>query len=152
MARSILTIKMLILHGHMHGYMGTQMTRITLHGMHMYITYDHLGTFFSDYNPVEGVSSIKNKSGITTRDFEVLVILTQHKFNEIPNVITSGGQNIFFIIENHNPTTGFVVLMDTWQSCCVWPGIRQHRLNLHQNNPGWKNQRRPPVVLMYVLR
>lgn len=62
-------------------YIGTQKTRITLHGVPTYITEDHLGAFFTDYGPVDGVSSIKDKSDIATSGFEVLVTLSQPKFN-----------------------------------------------------------------------
>lgn len=49
-------------------YMGTRKTRITLHGVPMYITEDHLGTYFSSYGLVDGVSAAKGKSGLTTSD------------------------------------------------------------------------------------
>lgn len=80
-------------------YMDTQKTRITLHWVPMYITEDHLGAFFAEYAPVDEVSSIKSKSGIFTGDFEVLVTLTRPKFNEVPNIITCGGRNIFVVVE-----------------------------------------------------
>lgn len=44
-------------------YMGTRKTRVNLHGMPMYITV----AIFSEYGPVDGVSSIK--SDIVTTDF-----------------------------------------------------------------------------------
>lgn len=68
LASNILTIKSLHLQIE---YMGTWKTQITLHGVPMYIT----GDFFSDYRPVEEVSSIKSRAGITTSNFEVKNIM-----------------------------------------------------------------------------
>lgn len=59
--------------------------------------------FFSSYGPVEWVFSIKNKLGIATSDFEVLVTLTQPKINEVPNIITCSGGNIFVVVESYCP-------------------------------------------------
>lgn len=71
--------------------MGIQMTWVILHRVAMYITGDNLGTFFSDYGSMEGVSFIKSNLGIATSGFEVLVALTQRKFNKIRIVITCDG-------------------------------------------------------------
>lgn len=96
LAGSTLTTKMLRLQTK---YMGTWKTCITLHRVPMYITEDHLGAFFSSFGPVEGLILIKGKSGIATSDFEVLVTLTRPKFNNVPNVITCVGRNIYIIVE-----------------------------------------------------
>lgn len=69
----------------------------------MYITEDNLGAFFSDYIPVEGISSIKSKSGIATSDLEVLVTVNRFKYNEISIIITCGGGNIFVVVESRRP-------------------------------------------------
>lgn len=49
------------------------------------------------------VTSIKSKSDIATSDFEVMVTLTQPKFNEITIVITCGSRNIFIVAEGNHP-------------------------------------------------
>lgn len=67
LAGSILTTKALRLQKE---YMYIQKTRITLHGVPMYITEEHFGTFFSDYGPVEEVFSINVSRSLPTSDFE----------------------------------------------------------------------------------
>lgn len=84
-------------------YMSTPKTRITIHAVSMYISKDHLGAFFSDFGPVEEVSSIKSRAGFATSDYKVMVTLTRPKFNEFPNVITSCGRNIYVVAEGHRP-------------------------------------------------
>lgn len=41
--------------------MGTRKSWINLHGVPIYITEDHLRAFFTEYGPLDGVSSIKSK-------------------------------------------------------------------------------------------
>lgn len=53
---SILTTKSLRMQTE---YMGTRKTKITLHRMPMDITDDHLGAYFSQYEPVGNVSPVK---------------------------------------------------------------------------------------------
>lgn len=81
--------------------MGTRKTQLTLYGVPIFISEDHLGAFFSDYGPVKGVSSIKSKMGIATSDYE-MVTLTLPKFNEVPNIIICGGQNIYVVVEGQH--------------------------------------------------
>lgn len=57
LTESILTTKILRLQTE---YMDTRKTRITLHGVPMYNPENHLEDF-SDYEPVEWVSSIKSQ-------------------------------------------------------------------------------------------
>lgn len=83
-------------------YTGTRKTQITLHVCPCISRRAILGTFM-DYGPVNRIYSIKSKSGIATNDFEVLVALTQPKFNEIPNIITCPGCNIFVVVEGWHP-------------------------------------------------
>lgn len=72
-------------------------------GVSMYISNDHLGAFFSDFGPVEEVSSIKSKAGFATSDYKVMLTLTRPKFNEVPNVITCCGRNIHVVVESRRP-------------------------------------------------
>lgn len=84
LAVNLLTIKSLRF---LNEYMDTRKTRITLHGLSMYITDDHIGGLLCRL----WTSSLKSKMGIATSDFEVMVTLTRQKFIEIPNVLTCGG-------------------------------------------------------------
>lgn len=70
------------------------------------ITEDHLGGaggFFSVYGPVQEVSTVKSKSSIVNSDMEFMVTLTRKRFNEVPKVITCGGQNICVVVEGSCP-------------------------------------------------
>lgn len=53
--------------------MGTRKTKVTLHGILLYISEDHLGFFFSQFGEVADVSSIKSKAVIGTGDVETLL-------------------------------------------------------------------------------
>lgn len=67
-------------------YMGTQVARgAQVHHRGL------LGVFFLEYEPVEEVSSVKHKEGITTSNFKLMVILIWKRFNEVLNVLTYGG-------------------------------------------------------------
>lgn len=83
--------------------MDTKKTRITLHDVTMYITEGHLGAYFSNYGLVDDVSAVKGKSLITTSDVDIMVTLFRKNFIDIPNVLTSGGQNIYVAVEGRRP-------------------------------------------------
>lgn len=72
-------------------YMGSRKTKITLHGMPIDITGDHFGDYFSQYESVGYVSSITDKAGIATGDFELQV------------KVTCCGRLIFFVVEGRRP-------------------------------------------------
>lgn len=50
-------------------YMSITKTKVTFHGVPLYITENHLGFFFAKFGEVAGVSSVKSKAGIATGDF-----------------------------------------------------------------------------------
>lgn len=77
-------------------YTGTRKILITLHGVHLYITFGGV----SDYKPLEEVSSVRCKSGIATNDYKFMVTLSHKKFNEVSNVLTCGGRNMLIVMEN----------------------------------------------------
>lgn len=63
----------------------------------MYITEDHVGAFFAEYGPVEVVTAIKSKAGISTGD------LNREAFKNIPNIITCRDRSIYVVVEGRRP-------------------------------------------------
>lgn len=57
----------------------------------MYILEDHLDAFMAKYGCVEEVSSVRNQVSIDTSDFEVMVTMSYKNFNEVLDMLTSGG-------------------------------------------------------------
>lgn len=74
--------------------MGTKKNMVTSHGVLLYITDDHFRVFFANFVEVADVSSIKNKAGIASGDFEIMVALNKKKIMDIPNILTCGGRLI----------------------------------------------------------
>lgn len=60
LAGSILTAKLVKLQAE---YLGTRKTKMTLHGVPLYISDNYLGFFFAKFGEVSSVSSIKSKAG-----------------------------------------------------------------------------------------
>lgn len=85
LAGNKLTTKMLRLQTK---YMGTRKTRITLHGVLMYIT----NNLFILWAAGVGYPQSRASRALPS----VLVTLTWPKFSEIPNIMTCSGRNIFF--------------------------------------------------------
>lgn len=82
------------------------------------ITEDHWGGgFFFEYGPAEEISTVRSKSGIATRDVELMVTLTRNRFNEVPKVITCGGQNICVVVRGAMPSFVFAVPRVTLRNC-----------------------------------
>lgn len=107
-------------------YMGTQRTRIIVHGMPIDICEDHMGAFFSSYGQVEEVTFITSKSGITTGNIVLEVTLTHQAFGNIANILMCRKKWMLVVVEATDPTAGRVV---PWGTCprCAPLGI----LNLH---------------------
>lgn len=75
------------------------------------------GGFFFEYGPAEEISTVRSKSGIATRDVELMVTLTRNRFNEVPKVITCGGQNICVVVRGAMPSFVFAVPRVTLRNC-----------------------------------
>lgn len=60
---------------------------MTMHGVHLYISDNHLGFFFATFGEVSIVSPIKSKVGIATGDVEIVVAVTRKNFIDIPNIM-----------------------------------------------------------------
>lgn len=74
-------------------YMGTCKTRISLHGVPLDLTEDHLGTSFMKYGKVGKVSPVLSISGFFTGKF------TPKEFLDILNILTCRGWSIYIIVE-----------------------------------------------------
>lgn len=59
--------------------------------------------FFSKFEKVADVSTVKNKTGIITGDIEVMLTVDRKKFMQIPNILTSGSCHIYMVIERRRP-------------------------------------------------
>lgn len=70
-------------------YMGTRKTRVTLHGVSLFITGDHLEFFFVKFGKVNDVSAVKSKAGITG-DVKIMMTINRRIFMDIPNVLNCG--------------------------------------------------------------
>lgn len=55
---------------------------MTLHGVPLFITDDHLGYFFSQFGKVAGVSAVKGKTGIATGDVDIYVTVDRKNFGD----------------------------------------------------------------------
>lgn len=60
-------------------YLGTRKNRITLHGVPLDISEEHLGAFFGQYRQVAKVTPAKGRMGISTEDVIIQVTLTRKK-------------------------------------------------------------------------
>lgn len=63
-------------------YLGTRLTKITVHGVPVDISADRLVDYFAQFGQVEEV-----KVTISTEDFVLQVALMRKSFGEIPNVL-----------------------------------------------------------------
>lgn len=61
LAGTVLTSKILWLQTE---YMGTRRTNVTVHGVPIDISEDHLGAFFAQYGKIEKVATVMSKAGI----------------------------------------------------------------------------------------
>lgn len=84
-AGSILTTTLVRLQAE---YMGTQKTRIMVHGIPVDICVNRMATFFAKYGQVDEVGAVRSKTGIATGDVVLQVVLTQRSFHDIPNALT----------------------------------------------------------------
>lgn len=84
-------------------YMGTRKTRVTLHGVHLFISEDHLGFFSEKFGEVNDVSAAKSKAGIDSEDVEIMVTVNIKTFMDIPNVLTFVGRPIYVMVESRRP-------------------------------------------------
>lgn len=85
-------------------YLGTRMTKVTVHGVPVDISGDRLGTFFSQYGYVEEVSAITGKTGIATGEFVLQVTLTRKGYNDIPNTLMCWERIIPVVVMRCNGT------------------------------------------------
>lgn len=54
-------------------YIGRRKSKVTLHGVPLFISEGHLGVFFSKFGEVADVSMVNGKTGNTTGDIEIMV-------------------------------------------------------------------------------
>lgn len=72
--------------------------KITVHGVHVETTNDHLEAYFSQFESVEDVTSILSKSGIAAGDFEIHMTMTRKGFIDIPDTLLCRGKQIYIIM------------------------------------------------------
>lgn len=70
LAGSILTMKIVRLQT---DYMGQRKTKVTLHGVPVFISENHLGFFFSKFEEVAEVMAVKSKTDIATGDVKIIL-------------------------------------------------------------------------------
>lgn len=73
-------------------------TKITVHGVLVDRTNNHLGAYFSQFGSVEDVMSILSKSSIAAGDFELHVTVTRKGFIDIPDTLLCRGKQIYVIV------------------------------------------------------
>lgn len=117
-------------------YVGTRKSQITLHGVPMYITNDHLGAFIAKYSQVEEVSAVRSRAGIATSDYEVMVIMTRKDFLEVPNVLKCDTRSIFVMVEDRLP-----YCWNCGTQSCVMAGTQYQQQPLQQH-PNQSQRRR----------
>lgn len=71
---SILTMKRVRLQTE---YMGQRKTKVTLHGVPVFISENHLGFFFSKFEEVAEVMAVKSKTDIATGDVKIMLTVTR---------------------------------------------------------------------------
>lgn len=72
-------------------YIGTCWTRITIHGVPLDITKDHVVAFFAGWDVAHGMS----KASVTSVDFTLQGDLDRKNFPEIANLLTCRGGGRF---------------------------------------------------------
>lgn len=83
--------------------MGTRKSKITVHGVTVDIYKDRMGAFFAIFGQVDEVNAIRSKTGISTGDIVLQVVLTRQSFLDITTVLTCRNKRMLVVVEGRRP-------------------------------------------------
>lgn len=93
---------------------------MALHEKNLFVSEDHLRTYFSKYGVVSDLSPIGNETGVATGDFGIAVALNRGNFMEVSNTLMCEGRLVCVVVIGASPT--FLGLWDCWAFVEGFPG------------------------------